>query len=130
MKLRAWLKQLLDSPEQAKIRAAEERWRKANAAAKAAGCACGAPATVAREHHGAVGSVPYQWWTCAEHAGASSFLHHGDHVTAYWRRPAPCDGCGIDRACGGKASNIKTGEITSYSCPLRPAGHDSAVLGG
>lgn len=51
------------------VRAAEARGRRKNAEAKARGCRyCGRPATKVRQHHGTVGSVPFEWWTCDEHA--------------------------------------------------------------
>jgi hypothetical protein len=90
-------------------RQAEWRWHHNNAEAKARGCPCGGPAEVARRHS-VVGTVPYEWWTCAEHAGASGF----SGGTALFQHDQPCP-LGEDRMSGGPIG----GPTEHWSCPHR-----------
>lgn len=49
---------------------AAERWRRANAESRAAGCpTCGQPNTHVRRFRGTIGGVPAEYWTCADHVG-------------------------------------------------------------
>lgn len=56
---------------------AAERWRAHNAAAKAAGCKCGRPATKVRRMYGTTGGVPAEMWTCDEHVNVNSWTRSG-----------------------------------------------------
>ncbi|WBB94115.1 hypothetical protein [Verrucosispora sp. WMMC514] len=61
-------------PSSSEVAAAERRWRALNAAARAAGCRCGQPATEVRYDTRNVGSVPVETWTCTEHVGAEMWV--------------------------------------------------------
>lgn len=102
--------------------AAERRWRRSNAEAKARGCPCGRPAEVATEYP-VIGRVPFQWWTCKDHEGASSFGFGG--VGLWQHRDGPLNGDKDDCPLGeaqGWMSDIG-GPVTSYDCPHRT--HDN-----
>jgi hypothetical protein len=58
--------------------AARARWLAINAAAKAAGCKCGAPNTHVRRYGGTLGGVPSEVWTCEKHQNVGSWTKVGD----------------------------------------------------
>lgn len=109
-----------ESIRAAEERAAAARWREHNRRAREAGCPCGEPATEVNYVHGTVGGVPMEVWTCKIHEGMSSWTTVGASFTPYWDRFPACAGHGVTFRCGGHSSTISTGQITSYSCPLRP----------
>jgi hypothetical protein len=62
----------------APTRMAEARWRARNEATRARGCRCGKPATICLTADQNVGSVPVEFWTCADHVGVNVWLQHMD----------------------------------------------------
>lgn len=87
----------LSVPASAQEREAEWRWREINAESRRAGCPCGGPAQVCSTDDRVVGSVPFQWWTCEDHAGASMFMGG----TACFEHSVPCP-LGEDYGSGGR----------------------------
>ena len=69
------------TPEQRRrdeYEAAADRGRAHNAAAKAAGCKCGRPATKVRRVFGTVGGVPCEIWSCDEHVNVNGWTRSGE----------------------------------------------------
>lgn len=105
------------------VRAAEQRWRARNREKRAAGCQCGAPATHVEYDHRNVGSIPVEFWTCAEHVGVAMWSRTGmdGPWVAYWPRSEQCADCP-----GGCGRLTRIGEAQPYEwhCPRRamPAG--------
>lgn len=105
--------------ERQETEAAERRWRETNRRKREAGCRCGAPATDVKYHHGNIGSVPVEFWTCAQHVGVSSWSRDGDAPwIARWPQSQPC------ADCPGTCSTMrKIGAEMPYqwNCPRRAA---------
>lgn len=101
-------------------RAAERRWRQRNAEKRAAGCQCGAPATEVRYDYRNVGSVPVEFWTCAEHVGVASWSRHGTDGpwVAYWPQSQPCADC--PGTCP-TVSKIDASAPYQWHCPKKGA---------
>ncbi len=99
--------------------AAELRFTAGNRAKRAAGCLCGKPATDVRYFDGNVGSVPVEFWTCAEHVGVSAWMGVRGAMTPYWPRATRCSGCPIDGSCS-TSTRIGESEPYEYHCPERP----------
>lgn len=98
-----------------RVRLAERRWRRNNAAARARGCPCGGPAEVVKEDHDTVGDIPHQWWTCRDCAGAEAF----SNGRPMWGHPTQC------RECGFLSSAAKIGqEPHTYFCYHRELPED------
>lgn len=72
------------------VREAEDRWRAHNAARRAAGCPCGAPASRVRYLGGNIGAVPVEVWSCDVHCGASGWSGTPGAMTPTWERSSPC----------------------------------------
>lgn len=68
-------------------RRAAASWRIRNAAAYAAGCKCGAPATQVRRYGGTVGGVPFEVWSCLEHRDVFRWTRSG----GVWRPSGDLD---------------------------------------
>lgn len=103
----AWLDLMLRPNS---VAAAEERWRRNNEATRKRGCLCGKPAECVIKYEDVVGKVPYEWWTCAEHEGATSFSNR----VACWKHDEPCP-LGEDRVLSGPID----GPTEHWSCPHR-----------
>lgn len=117
--LRTLVRALLDPMPPRHELEAERRWRANNAAAKARGCPCGAPATTARCHHGTVGRVPHETWTCGAHADVDGWHTvvgpDGTRVFPLFARPAPC------ASCPGMCSRMVPADgPPSWLCPQQP----------
>lgn len=95
-------------------RTAERNWTASNAAARSGGCPCGNPAEVVKEHHGTIGSVPFQWWTCRDCAGAEAF-GGDDGKKPMWGHLTQCSECGFVGAAGRIGQPYHT-----YYCYHRP----------
>ncbi|WP_341719850.1 hypothetical protein QQG74_09190 [Micromonospora sp. FIMYZ51] len=95
---------------------AERRWRAHNAAARAAGCPCGQPATEVRYDNRNTGSVPVETWTCADHVGAE--MWSGNRPAWGHDRQLPGVECwGSSGPIGGKPNRwyhpVKPTEVAS-----------------
>lgn len=96
--------------------AAEARWREHNAEAYAKGCRCGGPAEVVKEDHRTLGRVPHESWACKAHAYADGW----SGTVPFWRRPTPCNGCGVTRECATRSFRMGSDTPTSFGCELPP----------
>lgn len=92
------------------VRVIEDRWRQHNVEARAAGCPCGRPAEAVTRYGGNTGSVPVEFWTCAEHKGAEGWSGR----QALFSHPVPCP-AGDVRARKGPIG----GDWTEFLCPHR-----------
>jgi hypothetical protein len=101
-----------------RTQSAEERWRATNAAKRAAGCPCGKPATEVEYMREVVGSVPAEFWRCADHADVTSWSYtDGGAPTPYWPRSSPCG------TCVGRCSTTwkhGAGKPYQWHCPQKP----------
>lgn len=96
-------------------RSAEMRWTQHNRQSRARGCPCGKPATVHRDYP-VTGRVPYQSWTCDEHAGADGFATTTDgSVVATFMRAQQCESCDGHCSSGGPIG----GPTAHWYCPIR-----------
>jgi hypothetical protein len=90
--------------------AAEWRWSKSNEVRRQLGCPCGQPAQVAKPYP-VMGTVPYLWWTCEDHAGVemfSSITRDGiTQTVACFKHPHPCP-LGDDHGSSGKIGEPPT----------------------
>lgn len=57
---------------------ASRRWAAINAQHRADGCQCGKPATEVRYDRDNSGSVPVEFWTCADHVDVRSWTSEND----------------------------------------------------
>jgi hypothetical protein len=105
----------LTRPVNERERQAEWRWAENNRQARLAGCPCGAPAEVAERDADVVGTVPFEWWTCRAHRGATMFSGR----EACWEHLEPCP-LGERRGHAGRI-----GEPPSrFYCPHRTHGEE------
>ncbi|MFG1846853.1 hypothetical protein [Micromonospora carbonacea] len=105
-------------------REAEQRWHAINAAARAAGCLCGQPAThVARMPTG-FGNCVHEVWTCAEHVGVNEWASNGDGTASpRFDRTSPCADC-VGRC--STQGRIGADRPDTWMCPTRPEAADAA----